>query len=50
MLGSALTAVTVGAAVIFAGLPVRLKGSGVAKDTAEVVSPAQKLATALHSR
>jgi peptidoglycan/LPS O-acetylase OafA/YrhL len=45
-LGAMLTAITVGATVIFLSLPLRVTGSGTATNTADVVSSAQKLAEA----
>jgi peptidoglycan/LPS O-acetylase OafA/YrhL len=45
-LGAMLSALTVGAAVIFMGLPAHVQGSGTAKNTADAVSAAQKLADA----
>ncbi|WP_433073923.1 acyltransferase family protein [Dactylosporangium sp. CA-052675] len=43
MLGATMTAFAVGAAVIFLGLPMRVRGEGQAQDTASVVSDAQQL-------
>jgi len=46
VLGATLSVVTVGVAVIVLGLPAHVQGSGTAKNTADTVSAAQKLADA----